>query len=152
MGCIMHGALATYKGTFVVKQISLSKLQTCISTILDPRQCLAMPASSRVKNLLTDARKAPRLENKSASLTRSYSALTCRGSRQTKPALMVSTLHPCSGLAQNSASSNPSSRRAQPKHSEDFHGVNAAREHRMRIRKVTLHQPWFYTDNAKMIQ
>ena len=46
VGCIMHGALATCKGTFVVKQISLLKLQTCISTILDPRQCLAMPASS----------------------------------------------------------------------------------------------------------
>ena len=29
-----------------MKQISLLKLQTCISTILDPRQCLAMPASS----------------------------------------------------------------------------------------------------------
>ena len=44
----MHGALATYKGTFAVKQISLLKLQTCISMILDPRQCLAMPASSRL--------------------------------------------------------------------------------------------------------
>ena len=46
VGCIMHGALATCKGTFVVKQSSLLKLQTCISTILDPRQCLAMPGSS----------------------------------------------------------------------------------------------------------
>ena len=28
----MHGALATCKGTFVVKQILLLKLQTCIPT------------------------------------------------------------------------------------------------------------------------
>ena len=40
-----HGARATCKGTFVVQQISPLKLQTC-TTILVPRQCLAMPVSS----------------------------------------------------------------------------------------------------------
>ena len=44
-----HGARATCKGTFVVQQISLLKLQTCIHYDFGPRQCLAMPVSSFLK-------------------------------------------------------------------------------------------------------
>ena len=43
-----HVARATCKGTFVVQQISLLKLQTCIHYDFGPRQCLAMPVSSFV--------------------------------------------------------------------------------------------------------
>ena len=42
--CKLQRHLFGTKGTQIVK--ALLKLQTCISTILAPRQCLAMPASS----------------------------------------------------------------------------------------------------------